>query len=103
MRLRLPSMVEVQFPFILIKTKIGLSLMDRMGKKTFSKKIGLVFPVVMPFLGAVMIYLLLNSISNMLSSPNVSRIIRELGPAANILLPGVNPYLPIFYGGVALL
>ncbi|MEM2088737.1 MAG: site-2 protease family protein [Thermoproteota archaeon] len=103
MRLRLPSMVEVQFPFILIRTKIGLSLIDRLGKVRLSKRIGFVFTLVMPFLGAVMIYLLLNSISNMLSRPDVSRMIRELGPAANILLPGVNPYLPIFYGWIALL
>ncbi|MGB9718251.1 MAG: site-2 protease family protein [Thermoproteota archaeon] len=103
MRLRLPSMVEVQFPFVLIRTRIGLTLMDRMGETWFSRRMGLISLVVMPFLGAVMVYLLLNAINNMLSNPSVSRVLRELGPAANILLPGVNPYLPVFYGWVALL
>ncbi|MEM2930399.1 MAG: site-2 protease family protein [Thermoproteota archaeon] len=103
MRLRLPSMVEVQFPFILIRTRVGLTLMDRLGATRFSKKMGLISLIVMPFLGAVMIYLLLNAINNMLSNPSVSRVLRELGPAANILLPGVNPYLPVFYGWLALL
>jgi|YelNatPaOPRAMG01_1025707.scaffolds.fasta_scaffold103589_1 membrane-associated protease RseP (regulator of RpoE activity) len=96
-------MVEVQFPFILIRTKIGLSLMDRLGRTRLSKKIGFIFTIIMPFLGAVMIYLLFNSVNNMLTRPDVSRMIRELGPAANILLPGVNPYLPVFYGWIALL
>lgn len=103
MHLRLPSVIEVQFPFVLIKTKTGLFLMDRLGKTRFSKKIGFVFTIIMPFLGAVMIYLLVNSLSNILSSPEVSKAIRELGPAANILLPGLNPYLPIFYGWAALI
>jgi len=102
MRSRLSSRVEVQFPFILIRTKMGLSLMDRLGRTTFSKKIGLVFTIIMPFLGAVMIYLLVSYIGNVLSNPNVGRVIRELGPTANILLPGLNPYLPIFYGWLAL-
>ncbi len=96
-------MVEVQFPFILVKTRVGLELMDRLGGTGFSRKMGLVSLVVMPFLGAVMVYLLLNAISNMLSNPSVSRVLRELGPASNILLPGVNPYLPVFYGWVALI
>ncbi|MBO3753545.1 MAG: site-2 protease family protein [Candidatus Brockarchaeota archaeon] len=103
MRLRLPSMVEVQFPFILVKMRVGLELMDRLGGTGFSRKMGLISLVVMPFLGAVMVYLLLNAISNMLSNPSVSRVLRELGPASNILLPGVNPYLPVFYGWVALI
>ncbi|MEM1554860.1 MAG: hypothetical protein QXJ72_08270, partial [Thermoproteota archaeon] len=103
MHLRLPSMVEVQFPFILIKTKRGLSLIDKLGKTWFLKKIGFLFTIVMPFLGAVMIYFLTSSLSNILNNPEVSKAIRELGPAANILLPGLNPYLPIFYGWVALL
>ncbi|MBO3841544.1 MAG: site-2 protease family protein [Candidatus Brockarchaeota archaeon] len=103
MRLRLPSMVEVQFPFILVKTRVGLKLMDRLGGTGFSRKMGLISLVVMPFLGAIMVYLLLNAISNMLSNPSVSRVLRELGPASNILLPGVNPYLPVFYGWVALI
>lgn len=96
-------MVEVQFPFILVKMRVGLELMDRLGGTGFSRKMGLISLVVMPFLGAVMVYLLLNAISNMLSNPSVSRVLRELGPASNILLPGVNPYLPVFYGWVALI
>lgn len=96
-------MVEIQFPFILVKTRIGLTLMDRLGGTGFSKKIGLISLVVMPFLGVVMVYLLLNAVNNMLSNPSVSRVLKELGPATNILLPGVNPYLPVFYGWAALL
>ncbi|MEM2944770.1 MAG: site-2 protease family protein [Thermoproteota archaeon] len=103
MRLRLPNMVEIQFPFILVRTRIGLTLMDRLGRTSFSKKMGLISLIVMPFLGAVMVYLLLNAVNNMLSNPSVSRVLKEMGPAANILLPGVNPYLPVFYGWMALL
>lgn len=103
MHLRLPSMIEVQFPFVLIKTRIGLSLMDRLGRTRLSGKMGLVFSFIMPLLGAVMIYFLINAVNNMLLHPGMSKVLKELGPAANILLPGVNPYLPIFYGWISLL
>lgn len=103
MRLRLPDVFEVQFPFILFKTRIGLSLMDKLGRNEFFKKMGFISMLTMPFLGALMVYLLLNAINNVLNNPGVSRVLRELGPAANILLPGVNPYLPVLYGWIGLL
>jgi len=96
-------MVEVQFPFILIKTKLGLSLMDRVGRMRFSKKIGFISMILMPLMGVVMIYFLIEGINNMLNYPSVSRAVRELGPRINISLPGINPYLPLVYGWIALL
>ncbi|MDW8033584.1 MAG: site-2 protease family protein [Nitrososphaerota archaeon] len=103
MRIKLPSMIEIQFPFILIRTKIGLSLIEKLGKTRPFRKIGFASTIVMPFLGAIMIYFLISSIINILDNPQLSKVLRELGPAANILLPGLNPYLPIFYGWIALL
>jgi membrane-associated protease RseP (regulator of RpoE activity) len=96
-------MVEVQFPFILIKTRLGLSSMDKVGRMRFFKKIGFISMIIMPFMGAIMIYFLIEGINNMLNYPSVSRAVRELGPRVNILLPGINPYLPLFYGWLALL
>ncbi|MGQ9479408.1 MAG: site-2 protease family protein [Thermoproteota archaeon] len=102
MRIRLPRMIDFQFPFILVKTRKGLSVMERLSRASFFRRIGLVSTFAMPFLSATMLFLLLNSVYIMLSSRFVSELVRELGPAANILLPGVNPYLPIIYGWVAL-
>ena len=60
-------MVEVQFPFVLIRTGIGLTLMDRMGETRFSRKMGLISLVVMPFLAAVVVFLVVYAIISILS------------------------------------
>jgi membrane-associated protease RseP (regulator of RpoE activity) len=38
----------------------------------------------------------------MILNPSVGEIIGELGPAVYLLLPGINPLVPIFYGWIAL-
>ncbi|MEM3402945.1 MAG: site-2 protease family protein [Nitrososphaeria archaeon] len=94
---------EFSFPFLSIKTEAGLSLIERLSKTSIAKRSGWVFILLLPVLAAITIYFVLSSIVNILTNPNVSVMIRELGPAINLPWPGVNPYLPVVYGWVALL
>ena len=56
----------------------------------------------MPFVAGVALYLIVNSLINILSNPAVGQVARELGPGAILLLPGINPMLPIVYGWIAI-
>jgi len=93
---------EFSFPFLSIKTEAGLSLIERLSKTSIAKRSGWVFIFLLPVLAAITIYFVLSSIVNIVTNPNVGVIIRELGPAINLPWPGVNPYLPIVYGWIAL-
>ncbi len=56
----------------------------------------------MPVITAIMLFFLVLAISNMISSVSVREDLRELGPRANLLIPVINPLLPITYTLVAL-
>ena len=48
------------------------------------------------------LYLLINSLIATLTTPGVGQVARELGPTSVLLLPGINPMLPIVYGWIAI-
>ncbi|MDG6929030.1 MAG: site-2 protease family protein [Nitrososphaerota archaeon] len=94
--------VELHLPLVLVKTRRGLRLMERMaGSRGMGHLAGL-YLYIMPVVTAVMVYLGLTTIFRYLYTPNLDSFVRSLGPAVNILLPGINPILPFFYGWVAL-
>jgi membrane-associated protease RseP (regulator of RpoE activity) len=55
-----------------------------------------------PFVAGIALYLIVNSLIGLLSNPGIGQVARELGPGAILLLPGINPILPIVYGWVAI-
>ncbi|MEM2179472.1 MAG: site-2 protease family protein [Nitrososphaeria archaeon] len=93
---------EFTFPFLIIKTEKGVSLLDSISKTWIARKSGWIFIIFLPILAAITIYFTLSSIINIFSNPAVGQVIRELGPAINLPWPGINPYLPIVYGWIAL-
>ncbi len=56
----------------------------------------------MPIVTLLAIFLFIGSMIVMFSNFAAREGIRDLGPQANILLPGLNPYLPWTYGWAAL-
>jgi membrane-associated protease RseP (regulator of RpoE activity) len=48
------------------------------------------------------LYFLINSLVALLWNPAAASAAREAGPEAYLLLPGLNPYLPILYGWFAI-
>ncbi|MCP8317705.1 MAG: PDZ domain-containing protein, partial [archaeon] len=95
--------VEISFPFILIRTKKGLSMIERLGQLKFIKKLGWVLLYMLPIAAAIGFYLILNAVVAFISSASLRGFAGQITPLAHLLLPGINPLIPIFYGWMALI
>ena len=89
---------------LFVRTKRFQSLMERLGGYRISKPIGWLLLSLMPIGAAIAFYLFGRLLLALLSSSGAvvaSRIV-SLGPLANIGIPGLNPFIPWFYGWIAL-
>ncbi len=95
---------EFHYGIILLRTRRFQSLMDRLGANRISKPAGWFLLYVMPVAAAIGFYLFLSEIGILLSprGAEVASYVRTLSPLANLGLPGINPYLPIVDGWIAL-
>ena len=97
--------VDFQWGVILLRTRRFQSLMDRLGKSRIAKSGGWFLLYVMPVAAAIGFYIFLTEAQILYFTPRgaaVAATVRALGPLANLGLPGINPYLPIVDGWVAL-
>lgn len=94
--------IEFRFPLLILRTKRFSQLFDKLGSLRTSRVISWIFLFFVPFVAGVALYLIINSAIGLLSNPAVGQIARELGPGSILLLPGINPMLPIFYGWIAI-
>ena len=96
---------ELHFGVVLmVRTKRFLSVMDRMGRNSISKPVGWALLYLMP-VAAATAFLLFISVFWALASSRGAQVasgIVSLGPLANLGIPGLNPYIPILYGWIAL-
>ena len=90
------------FVLILIHTPFGLEFFDRVAKWRIAKFYARFNTYLMPAITALAIFLILGSLLVMFSNAQAREGVRGVGPAANLLIPGFNPYLPITYGLAAL-
>ncbi len=97
-----PGRVEFSFPMLTVRTKIFSGLFDRLGALRISKYLGWLALVIVPIVAAIGLYLLSTSLFTLLWTPEARQMTQELGPASYLLLPGINPILPIVYGWVAI-
>jgi membrane-associated protease RseP (regulator of RpoE activity) len=88
---------------ILIHTPFGLRFFDRVAKWRISKVYADFSTYLMPLITALAIFLIIGSLIFMFSNATAREGVRGIGPLANLLIPGLNPYLPIAYGWVALI
>ncbi len=95
--------ISFQFPFILLKTQRGKNLMEKIASLGITERLGTVAIYLFPAIGAVGFSLMLFSASVMLSSAPIREFVRESGPFVHIMIPGLNPYVPLIYGWVALI
>lgn len=87
-------------PCIMIRTKLGLKMMDRLGKYTrFWKGFGLASKVVTAVLLIMMMYMLVMSL---LAIPSRLASGSSIGIEYALAIPGFNPILPLSFGVVAL-
>jgi membrane-associated protease RseP (regulator of RpoE activity) len=94
--------VEIKFPLLTVRTKAFSGFFDRLGSVRASRYVSWVALFVVPFVAAIGLYLIVSSLFALLSNPAVGAVARELGPGSILLLPGINPMLPIAYGWVAI-
>jgi membrane-associated protease RseP (regulator of RpoE activity) len=96
--------VKFTYGIIMLKTKRGLSLLDKFGSFRISKPLGWFMLYLMPISGAVALFLILNLVALYLSPQGAAAVayIRTISPLGNLLIPGINPYVPWFYGWIAL-
>lgn len=93
---------EVKLPLILIHTPFGLEFFDKVAKWRAAKFYADFNTYLMPAITALAIFLIIGSLMIILSNAGARGAVASVGPTANLLIPGLNPYLPITYGWVAL-
>ncbi len=97
-----PGRIEFSFPMLTVRTKMFSGVFDRLGSLRASRLISWVALIIVPIVAGIGLYLICNSLFTLLWTPAARDMTRELGPAAYLLLPGINPFLPIFYGWLAI-
>jgi membrane-associated protease RseP (regulator of RpoE activity) len=95
--------VEFNFPILTVRTKLFTGIFDKLGSLRISRWTSWVSLVIVPFVAGVGLYLIFNSLIAFLWNPAAGDIARELGPGAYLLLPGINPVLPLLYGWLAII
>jgi membrane-associated protease RseP (regulator of RpoE activity) len=97
-----PGRIEFKFPLLTIRTKIFGGVFDRLGALRASRLISWVALVIVPIVAAIGLYMLCSSLFALLWTPGAGETVSQWGPASYLLLPGINPFLPIVYGWLAI-
>jgi membrane-associated protease RseP (regulator of RpoE activity) len=94
--------VEFNFPVLTVRTKLFAGVFDRLGAFRFSRLVSWVALVVVPVVAGIGLYMVGSSLFALLWNPAAGDVAREAGLGAYLLLPGVNPFLPLLYGWFAI-
>jgi Zn-dependent protease len=95
--------VERKFVLFLIHTPFGLSFFDKIAKTRAARIYSEFSTFLMPLITALAIVLFFIGLSSMISNSAAREGVRDIGPQANLLIPGLNPLLPWTYGWIALI
>ena len=94
--------IEFNFPLFTIRTQMFSGVFDRLGSLRASRLISWVALVIVPVVAAIGLYLLCSNLFTLLWTPVAREASREMGLESYLLLPGINPILPILYGWLAI-
>jgi len=94
--------VEFSFPILTVRTQLFTRVFARLGAFRFSRFASWVALAIVPIVAGVGLYLVINSLLALLWNPAAADAVREVGLGGYLLLPGVNPYLPLLYGWFAI-
>lgn len=92
----------MKFPLILIHTPYGLNFFDKVASNKIAKVYAKFNTYLMPLITALAIFLIVGSLMVLFSNGAAREGVRDIGPQSNLLIPGLNPYLPWTYGWIAL-
>lgn len=95
--------IDVRLPFIMIKTERLLKMFEKIARFRIMRAFSWVSVFLLPVVAAGGVMLLINSVMLVLTRPEVQEAQREAGPQSLLLIPGLNPYLPIIYGWAGIL
>ena len=96
------SNFDLRFPLVIIKTSRVQRLLEKLSKFRLISVLSWISLFLMPIFSLLAISILILTASLYLSFPEVREIARETGPQGALLIPGINPYLPIIYGWIAI-
>lgn len=94
---------EVKLPLILIHTPFGLDFFDRVARWPGAKTWARFNTYLMPIITTLAIFLIVGSLAILVANADARQNVGNIEPTANLLIPGLNPYLPITYGWIALI
>ncbi|MFA5364505.1 MAG: site-2 protease family protein [Candidatus Bathyarchaeia archaeon] len=97
-----PGRFEFSFPLLTVRTKVFSGVFDKLGSFRFSRVLSWVALVIVPVVAAIGLYFLCSSLFTLLWTSTARDITRDLGLASYLLIPGINPLLPILYGWLAI-
>ena len=96
---------EFIYGLVLIRTTRFTSLMDRMGHRRITRPIGWFLLYLLPVAAGIGLFVFLSNFE-LFFSPQVHSVgtaVRSISPLAYLGLPGINPYIPLLDGWVALI
>jgi membrane-associated protease RseP (regulator of RpoE activity) len=94
--------VDFNFPLLTVRTKRFSFIFDKLGKTRGAKYIAWVFLALIPIIAALALFLITGSLIALINNPAAGQTVKEMGPGSILMLPGINPMLPIVYGWVAI-
>ncbi len=93
---------DVKLPLILIHTPYGLKFFDKIAQTRAAKVYAKFNTYLMPFITILALFLIIGSVATLFSNEMVREGARSMGPQSNLLIPGLNPSLPIVEGWIGL-
>jgi len=94
--------IKFNFPMLTVRTQMFSGVFDKLGSLRASRLVSWVALIIVPVVAGIGLYLICNSLFTLLWTPVARDVTRELGPGFYLLLPGINPFLPILYGWLAI-
>jgi membrane-associated protease RseP (regulator of RpoE activity) len=95
--------VEFSFPILTLRTKLFSRVFDKLGAFRASRLVSWAALIIVPVVAIIGLYLVGISLFAILSNPAAGDAAREAGLGAYLLLPGINPFLPLLYGWFAII
>lgn len=94
--------ISFNFPMITLRTEFFNTLFSKIGKWRISGYASYIALIIVPILAVIGLFLIIMSLFILITTPGSGDITRQLGPASYLLIPGLNPFVPILYGWIAL-
>ncbi|MBI2625332.1 MAG: site-2 protease family protein [Candidatus Nealsonbacteria bacterium] len=95
--------VELRIPLIFIRTKRGLGFIERLSRIKVIRSLNWLWVLVVPLLMIGGLYLIIYQIFGFFSDSVLLEQVKKAGVQSSLLIPGLNPFLPIFSGWIAII